>query len=349
MSNSSRRADGRLQKAITDEKTGKRVYFYGKTERELNRKILEYERKRERGCSFEEYAEEWLGDALDTLANQSLAPYRAAYGRILDEFKGEPICDITPRDIDRFLKKLADKRLAYKTVSNHKTILNQIFTRAVIDGEIPYNPCTSVKVPKGLPRTVRPPASEDDERKIIESDHPFLLPLIGLCTGLRRGEILALRWRDIDFNNNLIRVTSSVEHVGDKPQLKAPKTEAGVRVVPLLDILKAKLAPVAAGKPIDNFVISDDGKNPHTKRRCATLLKHYKEEVGVSCTPHQLRHSYATIAVGEDVSFKSLQATLGHADAYTTINTYASVRLKDVIKVGNEMNSYFNKNAPQKP
>jgi integrase len=221
--------------------------------------------------------------------------------------------------------------------------INQIFNHAVLDGDILFNPCTSVKIPKAKKNPPRSPASISDEQKILESSHKWLFPLVALLTGLRKGEILALQWQDINFEDKCISVTKSVEHIGKKPHLKEPKTKSGTRTVPLLDMLALRLLPLA-DKP-NLFIFSEDGgRSPLYEHRYTKFYKEYQQEVGITATAHQLRHSYATIAVELDVNPKDLQATLGHADISTTMNVYAAVRKKSIEKVAEKLNERYRNN-----
>lgn len=337
------RSDGRYQKSIFDEKTGERKYFYGHSEREINKKILEYERKLEEGKTFAELANEWWNDAYERLALQSIKSYKPALARAICYFGKISIKKITSRDISQFFKQLAYQGYAHRTVANQRIVINQILNYAAVEGEIQYNPCTVVAVPKGLKMQQREAATPEEERKILTTDHPWLFPVIALLTGLRKGEILALQWRDVDFKHKIISITKNVEHEGDRPSIKVPKTEAGFRIVPLLDILAKKLAK-HKGKP-EEFIISDTGDTPLTNRRYITLFKHYQQAVGVKCTAHQLRHSYATIAVEEGVSAKELQGALGHASVTTTLNIYSQYREKSVAHIAQKLNDFYTESS----
>ncbi len=333
------RPDGRLCKTITDE-NGKRLFFYGSSEREINKKILEYTEKKKNGRLFSEVADEWWSEIYEELAPQTLKCYKPAYARVIETFGKKNIRDIEPRDVLTFYKGLAAMGFTGKTIANQRIILNQIFNRAVVEGDIKYNPCTSVKLPKSKKNTARPPASLSDEEKILNSNHPWLFPLVALLTGLRKGEILALQWKDINFAENTISVTKSVEHIGKKPHVKEPKTESGNRLVPLLTILAERLAPLKANP--EHYIFSDDGgKSPLYEHRYTRLYTDYKRDVGISCTAHQLRHSYATIAVEEDVNPKDLQNALGHADISTTMNVYAAARKRSTEKVAAKLNAKY--------
>ena len=335
-----KRADGRYVKVITDPKTHKRISFYGNTVREVNQKLLEYERKQENGKTFEEAADEWWEETENSLASQTVGGYKVALRRATEHFRGDYLTDIAPRHIQAFLKALAAQQFATKTISNHFIVVKQIFDYSVVSGYIDHSPCISIKLPKGSGRTTRDPATLEDEQRIIESDHPWLFPLVALLTGLRRGEILALQWKDIDFEENTIEVTKSVEFIHNRPYIKCPKTENGYRTVPLIDLLKDRLVP-SVTKP-HHFIFSDDGgKSPLCKQRFADIYNKYAKDVGITCTAHQLRHSYATIAVEEDVNPKDLQNALGHANISTTMNIYAAARKRSVEKVAAKLNERY--------
>ena len=335
-----KRADGRYVKVITDPKTKKRVSFYGNTIKEVNQKLLNYERKQTDGKTFGEVANEWWEDAENQLANQTVGNYRTAMRRAIEYFGDDYIKDIISKDVQKFLNHLAKQGYAQKTIKNHLIVINRIFTYAGIEeGNITYN-SKYVKVPKGSGKTTRTPATLDEEKKILESDHPWLFPPIALLTGLRKGEILALQWKDINFEQSIISITKEVEHINNRPNIKEPKTENGIRIVPLLNTLKKKLLPFI-GKP-EHYIISDDGGiTPLRKQRYNVLYSKYQQEVGISCTAHQLRHSYATIAVEENAGVKELQNALGHADIATTMNIYTAVRKRNVENLAATLNAKY--------
>lgn len=320
-----RRSDGRVCKTMTDPRTGKRVYFYGSTEREVNRKIMEYQTKVTDGRTFKEVADEWWEEAEPRLASQTVKVYRPALRRVVGEFGEMHVKDIKPKDVSRFYGRLAEAGLALKTFCNTRTVLNQILSHAVVEGDAESNPSTYVPTPKGLAQTKRGAASEADEKTVAQSAETWIFPTISLYTGLRKGEILALQWRDIDFVRNLIYVTKSVAHNGDRPYIKAPKTEAGKRFVPLLDALREELLKIPDRDP-DHYIVSDDGTRPLTNRRYQTLSTAYKHATGTSCTSHQLRHSFATTAFEAGLDPKTVQEIVGHKQVSTTLDLYTDFR-----------------------
>lgn len=333
----SRRADGRYLKRITDPRTGKLINFYGKTIREVNEKVLEYQGHALNGRKFSEVAEEWWEIAEPSLAHQTVRVYKPALQRAINEFGDEYIKEIRAREITAFLSRLARNDMAQKTLLNQRTVINQIFRHAVNENDIEHNPCSDVQMPKNLRKTRRDPATENEERIIRETGDGWLFPIISINTGMRKGEILALQWKDIDFERNVIHVTKSISHNNNRPVVKRPKTDAGERVVPLLDDLKAVLLNRTPRVP-DHYIISDDGITPMSNTRYSALYRKFKQKHGINCTSHQIRHSFATVAFECDVPEKSLQEILGHKQLSTTLDLYAKFRKKSLDAAAEKLN-----------
>ena len=332
------RADGRLQTTVKDPKTGKRIYFYGNTARELKEKILNYHQKKEKGKLFTEISADWWEEAEPNLERQTKKGYVAAKKKADVEFTNIPIKDITSKHITAYLKDLSLIFTSQKTIKNHKIVLNQIFKYAIDVDALEENPCTNAKMPKSLQKRKRSSATKVDEQIIKEKKDGWLFPYFAIYTGMRKGEILALQWKDIDFENDLINVYKSVYHDYDRPYIKEPKTEAGKRKVPLLKPLKERLLAIE-NKTKDHYIFSDDGINPLKARRYNLLFNQYKEETGITCTAHQLRHSFATIAFENDISPKDVQELLGHKQLSTTMDIYTDFRegrLKELTSTLNE-------------
>lgn len=319
-----RRADGLLETTRTDKRTGKRIHFYGSTNKDIDDQIMDYRCKQERGRLFSEVADEWKAAHFPTLALNTLRGYRPAYRRAVNEFGDTPINQIKPPQIKRFLTQFARGGMAKKTVGTQKLLLNLIFGYAVEAGDLEYCPTTHVKPPANLKKSYREPASTEDEQRVKASYKSWLLPFLILYTGMRKGEALAIQKEDFDFENNVIHVTKSVYHDGDRPKIKRPKTENGYRDIgllyPLIDVLNLATLP-------DGYLFSDDGgKTPLTNRRYETLWRSYKKATGINCTAHQLRHSYASMLFELGVDPKDAQGQLGHATLAMTTDTYTHVR-----------------------
>ena len=317
-----KRADGRYCRSIIDT-TGKRKFFYGVSEREVEAKIREYEEAQNREVTFSRVADEWWDYTSERISPTSVRGYRVAYEKAKDFFGEYAIGDVNALDITRYLALLGNLNYAKKTVKNYKIVLNRILHHAVISGYISTSPARDAEIPRGLKQNRRTAAKPDDEDLIRKSVGVWLLPYTALMSGLRKGELLALQWKDIDFDKNVIHVTKSL-YYANAPAIKSTKTEAGTRDVPILAPLREELVKVK-DKP-EHFVFSDTGEKPLSAKRFRTLLTHYQEQTGVTSTLHQLRKSFATAAARYGVPPKVLQSILGHKDFATTMNIYAEVR-----------------------
>lgn len=314
---------------------GKRVAFRGKSDPEVERKMIEFRERREKGRPFREVADEWSGIHFPTLAPNTLKGYRPALRRAVEEFGDDSIREIRPPDIKRFINEFSRGGKAQKTVTNQLLLTSLVFDYAVSEGEIEYNPCTSVSPPKGLQRGHRDAASPEDEKRVKAGAKVWLLPYLILYTGLRKGEALALTFDDIDREARMIRVTKSVYHEGTQPRIKKPKTAAGVRTVPIFDPLWKEL-PVGKG---NRYIFSaDGGKTPLKHDVYNAMWEEFAEKTGISCTAHQLRHSYATMLFEMDVDAKVAQELLGHSTEAMTREIYTHLRQKKLDDTTREIN-----------
>lgn len=336
-----KRKDGRYRKAITDPRTGKRIYFYGATEREVNKKILEYEAKAERGRLFSEVAEEWWEDKLETMTSGTKRGYNAAYMRAVARFGNIPCKDIKPKDVELYLRSLAKQGYTTKSIRNDKLILNLILDIAVVEGDIVYNPCISITIPKGKASTPRTAASERDEEVIKNTSDLWLFPFLALMTGMRKGECLALQWGDVDFEQRLISVSKSVEHIGSRAHIKDTKTENGHRSIVLLPPLREALLKHPRKRKTDFILSEDGGKTPLSAKQYNRLLKAYKEQTGITCTAHQLRHSFATLCFEAGLPDKVVQHMIGHANISTTKDIYTDLRTGMLVQAGETLTAYL--------
>ena len=338
-----KRSDGRYRKTIKDDRTGKTIYFYGSSEREVNRKLLEYQRKADRGRTFREIADDWYEESHGSWSINTEKTYRRPLEMAISEFGEQYVSDIMPRDIQTMVNRLKVEGYSRSTISIRYIVLHAILDRAVVNGELQVNPCASVKLPKAA-KEVRHAAGYEEESLILNTDDKWIFPKLALLTGLRRGEILALKWGDIDFDADLIYVTKGIVYDGTRPIVTTTKTDESVRAVALLTPLKALLNAIKErDNPNDNDFLfsSNGGKAPYTSTDYQREYMRYKRRTGITCTAHQLRHSYATIAIEEGVAAKDLQHALGHASINTTLNIYAEAREKSTRNVGAKMNAAF--------
>ena len=314
-----RRKDGLYQEKISIH--GKIKYFYGKTKTEVYRKIREFESEKEHGIFFQKVAEEWWEEHEPKLAYTTTKGYKPAMKRAVMRFGDVGIKDIEPTQISRHIKEFAATH-AEKTVKTQLMVYNLIFAYAVESGYCLFNPVRDLSIPDNLPKSKRtsPPQNEIEIAKASVNKKFGLFVYMALYTGMRCGELLALTWDDIDMNNRTITINKSLYHIDNKPCLKLPKTAASIGQVPILDKLYEVL------KPSKGIVFANPQGEYLTDRQYRTLINNYKKETGITSTPHQFRHAYATMLFEAGIPPEEAQALLRHAQISTTMDIYTDLR-----------------------
>lgn len=337
------RADGRWLKVKTI--NGKKVYFYStaKTERaaikDIEKQLVEYAEKDEKGKTFQEVAEEWKEEYLDRVEEYNFIKCgQAAYNRAVSWFGGRHIKAITANDIDIFLKSLISKGFSQKILSGQKSILNMIFNYAMLKGYCSANPTQVLTLPKGLPKEARKMPSTDEIRKIDSQHDGFaFFPYFLLYTGLRKSEALAVRFEDIDYKNKTISISKKIIYNGNNPEcVNKTKTVNSVRTVPILDRLYAKLPKKKSG-----YLFADENGELPKLKRLQKDWDNWCKDNGLKVTAHQLRHAYATMLFEAGIDVKDAQELMGHSDINLTRSIYTHIRSerkKETVKKLNEFN-----------
>lgn len=318
--------------------TGKRHSLCDSDPERLFLRIQEKESGKPPAQTFDEAADAWERKHWDRIGQKTAETYTAPLRRIRDQFDGMEAGEVSAQSIQAFLADLGKQGFSRRSVQMHRDVLNMIYNNAILEGRLSINPCAAVSLPRNLPVKKRElPDDEAIEAVKAAGDHPFgLFALICLYAGLRRGEVLALRYEDIDRTRRVLRVTRAVEFVGNNPHIKAPKTEAGVRTVPLLEPLAAALPSSRSGLI---FAREDGGLLTKTQFRKRWLR--YCEDIGVSISAHQLRHGYATILYEAGVADKDAQELLGHASIAVTRDVYTHIRQSHREETAEKLNAYL--------
>lgn len=316
------RPDGLHESIITI--NGKRKAFRGKTDREVWTKIKNYKAELDSGKTdtFANVAHAWWCEIEPTLAPNTYKGYSPAYDRAVSEFGAEDVSKITAKDIEKYIQRIA-KTYAKKTVITQRQIIRQIMNKAQREGYIQYNPAEAVLLPKNLPQEKRHAPSSDQIKRIKDNvnDEFGLFAFLIYYTGCRRGEAEGLMYEDIDLQTNMISIRRSVYNVSTTPKIKEPKSDAGVRRVPLLPALRSVLQCKQSG-----FIFSDDGgKTPTPDWKISRRYEAYQRRVGVTVSPHEIRHGYATALHEAGVDYKTAQKLLGHAQLSTTMDVYTDI------------------------
>ena len=241
--------------------------------------------------------------------------------------------EITPQQVTSWISSYD---LAQKTIKNILLVFREMFDYAYVNYGVQNNPALHIRSPKGKGKREREFPSESDIDIVNENvDKPFgLMMYMALYTGLRRGELCALTWKDIDFDQKIIKVNKSIYWTDDHvPHVKSPKTASGEREVPLMDSLADLLLPLKK-RPQDR--VFGDLKSYQVDKG----IRKYMEETGLGVTLHGLRHGFASILYKNNVDIKTAAYVLGHAQSSTTLEIYTHLMEQDKLRsVRNALNA----------
>ena len=283
---------------------------------------------------------------------------------ILPRFEETPLQEVTGLQISSYLRWLRNdyrtkygKPLADKTIKHHFNILRIAFNYAEKNDLIMKNPMRKVDSPKVAKKKVD--ALTQEETVIFFSaledcdlDFRCMLQLM-ITAGLRRGECLGLQWKDIDFDGMTLSVQRNATYTkASGVIIGAPKTATSIRTIPLMkgtvtllfDYQQRQRMKYALDSMEDVFLFCRE-KDPFQPREPTKLtykIKKFFEKAGLpDMSPHDLRHSCASLLLANGADIKSVQEIMGHSDASTTLNYYVASNLKQARAAVDRMADIF--------
>lgn len=351
-----KRKDGRYQETIYID--GKRKYIYGNTKAEVTKKMRKYLLDLNAAVTFQAVAEQWQEIHREEIGDKTWMNYAPHYNDIVEKHGSTPVDEITALDVITDLKRCAARRCSATIISTRRSIYRMILDHALISGHITHNPAIGISLPRTIEKTRREAPSENSLKIILDNaDKPFgLFPALLACTGLRKAEALALTWGDIGEDS--ISVTKALDYaVHAHPVVKPPKTKAGKRTVPIIDVLKPLLVRPRNARNDD--LLFPSSPNPQegrvgggymSEREYEVKWQKYCEATGFvdesgkkTLTAHQLRHGLATIGFESGVDEKTMQKILGHASPTTTREIYTHLREQKLASSVNALNEGMSK------
>jgi integrase len=323
---------------------------YGKTRAEVSEKLTKAMADRDGGLVFDaenltvgEYLDKWLkGSVRGSVRQSTFDRYEIAVRVHLKPALGRrKLKKLSPAHLAGFYQDRLAAGFAPASVNKLHVTLHKALDQAVKWHMIPRNVCEAVKAPRPAPEGEMRTLSPEEARKLLEAargERLEALYVLAVHTGMRQGELLALKWQDVDLEAGTVQVRRTLTKSGTSLLLGEPKTAKGRRKLKLTARATAALRAhrkrqleermQKAGLWQDQGLVfaSEGGTliNPTNlrKRSFASLL----ERAGLpKIRFHDLRHTCATLLLGRGVHAKFVQELLGHANITITLDTYSHV------------------------
>lgn len=334
-----KRKDGRwegryIKNTYNSKKYG---YVYGHSYKEVKEKLFiaktDITNPLEKILTLSAISDNWLSHISNNVKESTYAKYYNIVEKHIKPNIGQTrIADFENKTVNILLINIAD--LAPKTVKDILMVLdcivkyaNKMFsTKISIDFNdfIPRQPPKKIKVLTVAERLRL-------EKYLLGGDLPKIGVLLALYTGVRIGELCALRWRDIDTKNGIIKINSTIQRIQDFKQMTnkktkliitEPKSISSKREIPLTDFLNAIIKNVYNSNPNAFFITGTE--KPVEPRTMENKFKKYLKECEIeNINFHALRHTFSTMCIELAFETKSLSEILGHSSVSTTLNLYA--------------------------
>ena len=322
-------------------------------EKEVQKQAILFEEKCLRGqvtanVKFEEFAEQWFEEyARLNLRKSSFERMRQVTQRVYPAFGHMRLDRITGRQVQQFINDLVlngknmqtGKPLSRKTAVHHLSFISDVFSYAVRMDIVSENPCRKVYVPKGNKKEKEIYSIEEIEQlfRLLENAPLKYRTFITLAvyTGFRRGELMGLEWKDIDFESGVVSVRRTSNYtVRTGIYTDTTKTKSSQRSMKLpqlvLDILKEHKAEQNEERQklgtkwfeCDRLFVTADGHPMHNNTTYTWLKKFCAKNDFPFRDIHSLRHFYASALINEGIDVATVSSALGHSAISTTTSIY---------------------------
>jgi integrase len=335
--------------------TGKRKVFYGKTRKEVQEKLKRVLHEQQQGTlitTAPQTVAQFLTDWLENTHRRRIRPrtyerYReAVYMHIIPSLGHNQLQKLTAQHVQAFYTKKADEGLAPATIIYYHSVLHNALDTAVKWGLVYRNVCDLVSPPRKQQFEIQPLTMEQMQNLLatVRGYKWEALFTLALATGMRRGELLGLKWQDINFEAGVLqvrRVLSRVptnmperEHVYVEAEPKTQKSRRSVMIAPFAlealkkhrdDQLEAKLKAGAFWQEYDYVFCTLHGTHLNPNH----VVEEFKKLLNRAGLPnirfHDLRHSAATLLLSLGVHPKVVQELVGHTQISKTMDVYSHV------------------------
>ena len=350
-----KRKDGRWEGRYTagrNPATGKAIYknVLGKTQAEVKEKLKKAieEAKGLDVAKAESYTVgQWMDVWYEYYAKIKVRPssHKTYEGYIKNHIKPSigniPLTKLTTLDLQRLYQKLLTegrvdrleaknqpKGLSSKTVRNINQVISSAMQFAIQQHLISHDPTDGCALPKTEHREMQTLSADQLTAFLLEAKHSgvFEMYYIELATGLRRGELLGLKWEDIDFSTQTLRVRRQVGRINGEVREAPLKTKNAYRTISLGTDAVGILKQQREKQPSSAYVFPGPTGGPIAPDSVLHMLHRVLDRAGLpEIRFHDLRHTFATLALQNGVDVKTVSGMLGHFSAGFTLDTYAHV------------------------
>ena len=351
-----KRKDGRWEGRYTagyDPETGKRIIknVLGKTQAEVKEKLkqaIEDNRKidaaKGQDLTVGQWAVLWFENYAKPAIRESTAEYYRNYieKHIVPRIGKITLRKLTTLDIQKFYNKtreggrvqryegMENLGLSNKTIRGLHAVLRQCLEQAVMERLIPYNPAANCKLPPKEKKEMQIIPPEKLGAYLRAAEEHGVLPIfyLELTTGLRRGELLALLWTDLNIKEKYLTVSKSVARGKGELRVTEPKTKNSVRTVYIDDEAIRLLVEARKNHPFNQYLFPSPVTGGMYGPDCvARIHKKLLKKAGIEehVRFHDLRRTFATMALQNGVDPKTVSRMLGHYSAEFTLDVYTNV------------------------
>lgn len=342
-------------------------------EKRLREKIMEIERNGS-GQPSRRTLESWLLEFEEiyvhgnNLAPTTIAGYEDAIHVYVTPVLGDvPLCDLTPLVIQKWVNQISERSpvtgnpLSPKTVHNHYLCLKKALDMAVNMELLRENPALKVTLPRQKKYHCEL-YSDEEIRQLLDSVKGTDLELpveMEVSLGLRRGELLGLKFSQIDFDKRTLTIAENIVSVRGKNHVKEPKTEAGRRTVKISSVLSKKLLRQRAnyrGRKLqmgtefhdtDLVFCKKNGEAYNADYFSRKFRRHLKRHGLRHMRFHDLRHVCASVHLEQEINPKVISKILGHSKVGTTLDIYSHVMEKSSQEAVDKMEAYLYDDSKQ--
>jgi integrase len=319
---------------VAEYKVGnKKKYLYGKTKKAVTDKLRAMLSSEEAdlapeadNMSVDDYLDRWLPTVRGTVKERTWTRHEEVVRlHLKPSIGGIKLLKLNALDVQELYLSKLKSGLSPRTVQIIHTTLHKALKQAVMWSLVSKNVAQAVIPPKPQKKEIRVLTSEETKRllRAARGDTLEALYILAVTTGMRQGELLGLKWDDIDLNEGTLRVRRTLWEGKTTPP-KTPKANRSIRLTKIAKDALRKHLKRANGSEWVFSTKSGTPTNCHnlTKRSWWPLLK----KTGLPKIPfHNLRHTAATLLLSQSVHPKLVQELLGHADIATTLDTYSHV------------------------